>query len=163
MSDTPNLDKLMTAAEVDAMRRGKPIAKAGLPVVLARKERQKTKDQLAKDFREAVWARDKGRSRATGRKLAKSGTTDWAKLGEVDHSIPRSLAPNVSTTSATACCCRKKRTGCARWPVSKRRSTGCSTTPDRTIDRSRRSSSGAISTAPKRSGGSANALFPAPS
>jgi len=93
MSDTPNLDALMTAAEVDAMRRGKSLAKTGLPTVLAKKARKKSKEQQAKDFRDEVWARDKGKSRATGRKLVKSGTTDWAKLGEVDHSIPRSLAP----------------------------------------------------------------------
>lgn len=68
--------------------------KAGLPTPIAKKERQKTKDQQAKDFRDAVWARDKGKSRATGRTVVKSGTTDWSKLGEVDHAIPRSLAPD---------------------------------------------------------------------
>jgi len=64
----------------------------GLPPVLERKERKKTKAQLAKDFRDAVWLRDKKRSRATGRRVYPSGS-DWSKIGEVDHSIPRSLAP----------------------------------------------------------------------
>lgn len=70
------------------------LQKAGLPAPLAKKARQKTKDEQAKDFRDAVWTLDKGKSRATGRPLVKSGTTDWAKLGEVDHAIPRSLAPD---------------------------------------------------------------------
>lgn len=87
------LNDLPTMAEVAALRAGKPILKPGLPAPLARKERQKTKDEQAEAFRKAIWLRDKGKSRATGRKLVKSGTTDWDKLGEVDHSIPRSLAP----------------------------------------------------------------------
>lgn len=91
-----SLANLMTMAEVAASRVGKPILKHadGLPQPLARKARKKSQEQLGKDFRAAVWARDKGRSRATGRKLVKSGTSDWAKLGEVDHSVPRSLAPD---------------------------------------------------------------------
>lgn len=52
-------------------------------------------EKAAKDdaFRKAIWKRDKGRSRATGKKLEHSGTTDWDLLGEVDHVIDRSLAP----------------------------------------------------------------------
>lgn len=67
--------------------------KTGLPTVLARKERKQTKEQLAKDFRDAVWLRDKGRSRATGKKL-QHDASDWDVCGEVDHAIPRSLAPD---------------------------------------------------------------------
>lgn len=65
----------------------------GLPPVLEKKARQKDKDARAKQFRNEIWARDGGTSRATGKPLVRSGTTDWARLGEVDHSIPRSLAP----------------------------------------------------------------------
>lgn len=43
-------------------------------------------------FRAAVWARDKGRSRATGKPLVKQGL-NWDEIWEVDHAIPRSLAP----------------------------------------------------------------------
>lgn len=89
MSDTPALDNLKV---YDPRERCAP-QKGGMPTVLAKKARQKSKDEQAKAFRDAVWKLDKGRSRATGRKLTRSGTTDWAKLGEVDHSIPRSLAP----------------------------------------------------------------------
>ncbi len=86
------LQDLPTLAEVEASR-PRACPKAGLPAPLARKARKKTKERLAKDFRDAIWLRDKGKSRATGRKVHKSGTTDWSKLGEVDHSVPRSLAP----------------------------------------------------------------------
>lgn len=66
----------------------------GLPPVLERKARKKLKMDKDQAFREAIWKRDEGCSRATGRSLTKSGTTDWAKLGEVDHAIPRSLDPS---------------------------------------------------------------------
>jgi hypothetical protein len=81
---------LPTLADMQARRRAPA---KGLPPVLEKKERKKTKDQLAKDFRDAIWALDKGQSRATGKKLVKGETTDWAQRGEVDHAIPRSLAP----------------------------------------------------------------------
>jgi hypothetical protein len=68
--------------------------KTGLPTPLAKKVKAQTKAERAKAFRDAVWARDKGRSRATGKPLVRSGTTDWDQLGEVDHSYPRSTAPD---------------------------------------------------------------------
>lgn len=77
-----------------ARRMGTAQPKAGLPTVLAKKARQQSKAQRAKAFREAVWTRDHGRSRATGRRLVRSGTTDWAKLGEVDHAYLRSTDPD---------------------------------------------------------------------
>jgi hypothetical protein len=78
-----------------AQMRAKPCApQKGLPPVLEKKERKKSKEQQAEEFRAAVWKRDGGKSRATGKKLVKSGTTDWAHLGEVDHAIPRSIAPD---------------------------------------------------------------------
>lgn len=64
------------------------------PRVIAKQLRKKTKEQMAKDFRDAVWTRDKGASRATGKPVVRGGTTDATQLGEVDHAIPRSLAPD---------------------------------------------------------------------
>jgi len=84
------LDRLPTLAEVRATQ-GAP--KKGLPPVLEKKARQKSKEAEDEAFRADIWKRDEGKSRATGKPLVKSGTTDWAKLGEVDHAIPRSAAP----------------------------------------------------------------------
>lgn len=77
-----------------AATRSRACPKTGLPTPLAKKARQKSKDEQAKQFRNEVWARDQGRCRATGKTLLRSGTTDWDALGEVDHSVPRSLAPD---------------------------------------------------------------------
>lgn len=66
----------------------------GVPAIIVKKERKLSKEEQAKAFRLAVWKRDDGKSRATGKKLVKSGTMDGDKLGEVDHAIPRSLAPD---------------------------------------------------------------------
>lgn len=63
------------------------------PAVLTKDERKKSREAQGEAFREAVWKRDKGKSRATGKKLAKSGT-DWDTVGEVDHVINRSIAPD---------------------------------------------------------------------
>jgi hypothetical protein len=63
-----------------------------LPTPLRKAERIKTKKQQEKDFRLAVWTRDKGKSRASGKPLGRSGT-NWERVGEVHHVIPRSLAP----------------------------------------------------------------------
>lgn len=83
-------DELTTLGEAQQERRAKP---KGMPHQLAKMAEKKSKDELGKDFRDAVWARDQGRCRATWKPLKRSGTTDWSVLGEVDHSIPRSLAP----------------------------------------------------------------------
>lgn len=87
------LDNLKTLASKQQERYAP--AKAGKPVVLARKERKQSREEKHEAFRAAVWARDKGKSRATGRKLVKSGTTDWAQLGEVDHVYERSTHPDL--------------------------------------------------------------------
>lgn len=97
MSVRPDLSSLLTPEQADAEHRrehGIGFPKAGLPTVLARKERKKKKADKAEAFRLAVWKRDRDRSRATGRPLVKSGTDDWSKLGEVDHAINRSTAPD---------------------------------------------------------------------
>lgn len=63
-----------------------------VPHAIVKAEKAKTKKQAGDDFRAAVWARDKGQSRASGKPLSKSGS-DWKRVGEVHHVIPRSLAP----------------------------------------------------------------------
>jgi len=84
------LRHLPTLAELQQRRRAQP---KGRPHMLEKKAAKQSKEELAKAFRDAVWKRDRYRSRATGKPLKRSGTTDWSELGEVDHSIPRSLAP----------------------------------------------------------------------
>ncbi len=116
---------LLTVAQAAALRAGKPIAKPGLPRPLEKKARQQSKDAQAKAFRAEVWARDQGRCRATGKPLLRSGTTDWSKLGEVDHSILRSLAPDrIYDTSngllLTKELNRLRKVICARAPEFKR-------------------------------------------
>ncbi len=64
-----------------------------IPHLLAKEEKAAAKKLNADTFRDAIWKRDGGRSRATGKLLAKSGTLSWDELGEVDHVIDRSLAP----------------------------------------------------------------------
>lgn len=84
------LSDLPTLAEVQASRRG-PLTK-GLPTPLAKVEKKKTKLANEKAFRNGVWERDTRRSRASRKPLARSGS-DFEKVGEVHHVIPRSLAP----------------------------------------------------------------------
>ncbi len=85
--------KLPTMQDVQASRTGKPIPK-GKPHILAKEERIQEKADKGKAFRDDVWKEDKGRCRATKKLLKRSGTMKWDELGEVDHSIPRSLAPD---------------------------------------------------------------------
>lgn len=60
--------------------------------VITKDDKRKAKKLKHEDFRKAVWLRDKSRSRASGKPLAKSGT-DPKAIGEVHHVIARSLAP----------------------------------------------------------------------
>lgn len=62
------------------------------PAPLVKEEKRKAKKANEKTFREGVWERDKHRSRASRKPLARSGT-DFHKVGEVHHVVPRSLAP----------------------------------------------------------------------
>lgn len=82
--------KLPTMAEVAAARTG-PLWK-GVPTVVAKVERKKSKQADEKAFRDGVWERDKRRSRASGKPLARSGS-DFEKVGEVHHVLARSVAP----------------------------------------------------------------------
>lgn len=84
------VSSLPTLAEMQAKRRATP---KGVPHQIA-KQREKKADVVKDDaFRLAIWNRDKGRSRATGKPLKKSGIS-WDEIGEVDHAIPRSIAPD---------------------------------------------------------------------
>lgn len=86
------LSKLPTAIDVNA----KPHAPAkGLPPVLEKKERKQAKKDKDEAFRDDIWKLDKGCSRATKQPLVRGGTTDWDRLGEVDHVINRSTAPEL--------------------------------------------------------------------
>lgn len=85
-----SLSDLPTLAELAQTRRAHP---KGVPHQLVKERKTKAKADKGKAFRDAVWKRDEHRCRATGVPLLRSGTVDDTKLGEVDHSIPRSLAP----------------------------------------------------------------------
>lgn len=69
------------------------------PAGITKAEKRQSKEDKAKAFRDGVWLRDNGRCRATGVKLQRSkrlGATseaDLKKLGDVDHSFPRSTHP----------------------------------------------------------------------
>jgi len=87
-------DNLQTMAEVNAVRRATPKHEIEHRVI-TREAKKKTKKQREDDFREGVWARDKGKCRATGATLVRGNTTDDKQLGEVDHAYLRSLAPEL--------------------------------------------------------------------
>lgn len=90
-TDYIDKDKLPpTMAEVNATRRA---TQKGKPAVLAREEQRQSRLKQDETFRKAVWTRDKGRCRATGVALAKSGLDD-KQVGEVDHALLRSTAPD---------------------------------------------------------------------
>jgi hypothetical protein len=90
MSPAMSIRDLPTLAEVQTIRRAPA---KGLPHQLVKKAEKVDTEKRGEQFRAAVWMRDRGCCRATGKPLKRSGTTDWSILGEVDHSIPRSLAP----------------------------------------------------------------------
>lgn len=90
MSDTPILDALPVFNPNERKACAKP-----LPRQLVKEQKAQDKADKGDAFRKAVWKRDEGKCRATGVPLVKSGTTDWEKLGEVDHAYPRSTAPEL--------------------------------------------------------------------
>lgn len=83
---------LPTLAEMQAIRRATP-KHAIVPRIIEREKKKADKKQNAETFRKAVWRRDGGKCRATKKHLAKSGLDDLV-VGEVDHVIDRSLAPD---------------------------------------------------------------------
>lgn len=66
-----------------------------VPHQIAKEKKSKAKKKTDEAFRAEIWKLDGGKSRATGTPLVKSGTVSWHALGEVDHAIPRSLAPDL--------------------------------------------------------------------
>lgn len=71
---------------------GRHAPQKGLPRQLVKEEKKKAKVAKDEQFRADVWARDKGKSRASGRKLSRSAL-DWNQRGEVHHTLKRSTAP----------------------------------------------------------------------
>lgn len=63
-----------------------------LPSALTKDEKKKSKAAQERAFRDAVWARDRNTSRASGAPLGHSGT-DWERVGEVHHVLARSTNP----------------------------------------------------------------------
>jgi hypothetical protein len=86
-------EPLFKLPTLDECRQAPCAPQKGVPGPIAKERKEKSKVDRAKAFRDEVWARDGGRCRATGVPLVRSGTTDDQKLGEVDHSYLRSLAP----------------------------------------------------------------------
>lgn len=85
---------LPSKADIDAElgeRRATPKYKM-TPAPLVKEAKKKAKVASEVEFRKDVWERDKRRSRASRKPLGRSGT-DYHKVGEVHHVIPRSLAP----------------------------------------------------------------------
>lgn len=85
--------RLPTMADVNARPHATP-KHAMSPAVLTKETKRKTKLEREKAFRDGVWLRDEGRSRASKTPLARSGT-DYHKVGEVHHVLPRSLSPEL--------------------------------------------------------------------
>lgn len=83
--------KWTTFDEVNAKPHATPKHKM-TPAPLAKEDKRKAKVANDVAFRKGVWERDKRRSRASKKPLSPSGT-DFHKVGEVHHVVPRSLAP----------------------------------------------------------------------
>ena len=82
------IDRLPTLADRPRMACPKPS-----PRVLAKPLEKKSKEAKHKAFRRAVWIRDHGKSRASGKPLAHSGV-DYSAVGEVHHVLARSTHPD---------------------------------------------------------------------
>jgi 5-methylcytosine-specific restriction endonuclease McrA len=107
-----------TMADVAAARVGAP--PKPLPHILVKKDAKKAKKLKDDAFRALIWKLDGGKSRATGTPLSKHGN-DWSRIGEVDHVINRSLAPDRIYDPANALLLSKeenrlKKTPCPRAP-----------------------------------------------
>lgn len=83
------LSDLQTMAQVNA----KPHAgQKGVPRFLSKEARDAEKTAAEDAFRDGVWLRDEGKSRASGRKLSRKAK-GWDQRGEVHHKLKRSRAP----------------------------------------------------------------------
>jgi hypothetical protein len=94
----PHLDNLPTPEEVAALRRAQGFGK-GTPPVLARHEKRKAKRTAEETFRQAVWARDGGVSRCSGKPLLHA-SLDPDRRGEVAHLKARSTNPREKVNPA---------------------------------------------------------------
>lgn len=90
---TLNLSKLSTLQDEQRKPRATPKHKVTASII-AKDEKKKTREKKGGDFRESVWARDKSICRATGVPLLRAGMDD-DRVGEVDHSYPRSTSPEL--------------------------------------------------------------------
>ena len=90
--------RLLSSIPTLAEARSRPLAcpKHDVPLVVDRQEKKHERDRADEIFRAAVWARDKGRDRATGQPLAKQ-SPDSEKRGEVHHLGGRNVKPEWRT------------------------------------------------------------------
>jgi len=86
------LDGLPTLSGRAAERYATP-KHAIVPTAIVKQAKKKLKSEQEAEFRAAVWRRDRNRSRASGKPLAKSGS-DWDRVGEVHHVLARSTDPD---------------------------------------------------------------------
>lgn len=92
MSEQPaGIRGLQTMAEVNAAPHA---PKKGLPYKLQQEDKKAKKVEAEDACREAVWLRDGGKSRASGRKMSRTAK-GWDQRGEVHHVDKRSTHPET--------------------------------------------------------------------
>jgi hypothetical protein len=89
MSDTPRLDALPVLDP-----RARRACPKGIPTVLAQADKRTAKAKAEDAFKEAVWKRDGGISRASGKPVYHAHT-DPRQRGEVAHLSARSTKPEA--------------------------------------------------------------------
>ncbi len=111
MSDTPNLDGLMTLAEARAARAGQPIVK-GKTRLKERVEKRPLTKVDEKAFKASVWRRDRNRCRCCGRKVDKV-LGRVPERGEVHHIHGRTGDLRFEDKAACLLCltCHERVTG----------------------------------------------------
>lgn len=104
-------DFLPTLAEVEAMRKGKPIAK-GTTRLQDKEQKRKLTTVTEKDFRKDVWSRDKGRCRCCGKRVEKI-LDRVPERGEVHHIHGRTGDLRFESKAAILVClsCHERVTG----------------------------------------------------
>lgn len=111
VADHVKLDAVLTMAEAEALRVGKPIEKGKTRLETRMDERPLTKvDQ--KTFKGEVWKRDKSHCRCCGRKVIKS-IERIAERGEVNHIHGRTGDLRFEVRAAILMClkCHERFTG----------------------------------------------------
>lgn len=106
-----SLDDLLTLAEVEALRAGKPIAKGPTRLEQVMEARPLTKVD-EKQFRDEVWKRDKSHCRSCGRKVLKT-LGRVPERGEVNHIHGRTGDLRFDVRAAILMClvCHERFTG----------------------------------------------------